>query len=116
MSPCGTDPVTTRQHAESTHPDLYFRECMGIEPPTNFPKKTTNPAPSGAKSGALAPEKPAIDPALAAIIDVWPTLSEPMRAGILAMVNAAGGLAYHHPRIDGLIDFPPLGPAVGLGD
>jgi hypothetical protein len=34
---------------------------------------------------------PAIDPALAAIIDAWPKVPEAIRAGILAMVRAAGG-------------------------
>jgi len=28
---------------------------------------------------------------LASIIDAWPKLPEPLRAGILAMVRAAGG-------------------------
>jgi hypothetical protein len=64
---------------------------MGIEPHQHSPKDLTNPAPGGAKSGALAPENPAIDPALAALIDAWPTLPEAIRAGILAMVRAAGG-------------------------
>jgi hypothetical protein len=64
---------------------------MGIEPLTDSSENSTNPDPSGAKSGALAPEKPAIDPALAALIDVWPALPEAIRAGILAMVRAAGG-------------------------
>jgi hypothetical protein len=37
------------------------------------------------------PTKPNIDPALAALIDAWPALPEAIRAGILAMVRAAGG-------------------------
>jgi hypothetical protein len=64
---------------------------MGIEPNQHSPEEYTNPAPGGAKSGALDPEKAAIDPALASLIDAWPTLPEPIRAGILAMVRAAGG-------------------------
>jgi hypothetical protein len=64
---------------------------MGIEPPAHFPDNSTNPTPGGAKSGALNPEKPAIDPALAALIDAWPTLPEAIRAGISAMVRATVG-------------------------
>jgi hypothetical protein len=66
-------------------------ETMGSEPHQCFIKNLANPAPGGAKSGALAPEKPAINPILAALLDAWPTLPEPLRAGILAMVRPAGG-------------------------
>jgi hypothetical protein len=45
----------------------------------------------GAKSGAPTPIKPTIDPDLAALIDAWPTLPEAIRAGIVALVRAAGG-------------------------
>ncbi|HKA55972.1 MAG TPA: hypothetical protein VKJ47_20160 [Candidatus Binatia bacterium] len=62
---------------------------MGIEPTANSPENSTNPAQGVAKSGALTPTKPNIDPALAALIDAWPTLPEAIRAGILAMVRAA---------------------------
>ena len=61
---------------------------MGIEPQTNSPENPACPAPGGAESGALTPN---ISPALAALIDAWPTLPEAIRAGILAMVRAAGG-------------------------
>jgi hypothetical protein len=64
---------------------------MGIEPHQHSPEKSINPAPHGAKSGALALTKPNIDPDLAALIDTWPKLPEAIRAGILAMVRAAGG-------------------------
>ncbi len=70
---------------------LGKRECMGIEPSANSPEITINPAPGGAKSGALTPTKANIDPTLAALIDAWPALPEAIRAGILAMVRAAGG-------------------------
>jgi hypothetical protein len=39
----------------------------------------------GAESGALA----TIDPALASLMNAWPGLPEAIKAGILAMVNAA---------------------------
>jgi hypothetical protein len=64
---------------------------MGIEPHQYSSENSTNPAEGGAKSGALAPENPAIDPTLAAVIDAWAKLPEAIRAGILAMVRAAGG-------------------------
>jgi hypothetical protein len=64
---------------------------MGIEPTQHSLENCTNRAPGGAKSGALAPERPAIDPALAALIDAWPTLPEAIRAGIVALVRASGG-------------------------
>ena len=67
------------------------RECMGIEPTVNSPENTAFSVQGGAESGALGTQTPAIDPALATLIDAWPTLPEPIRAGILAMVRAAGG-------------------------
>ena len=53
--------------------------------------KTARSKDSGAKSGALATQIGPIDPGLALLIEAWPTLLEPIRAGILAMVRAAGG-------------------------
>jgi hypothetical protein len=47
------------------------------------PENSTSPASGGAKSGAL-------DPVLTAVIDAWPELPEAIRAGILALVHAAG--------------------------
>jgi hypothetical protein len=64
---------------------------MGIEPAVTSPENTTLFPEGGAKSGALAPRSRPIDAALAALIDAWPTLPEAIRAGILAMVRAAGG-------------------------
>jgi hypothetical protein len=45
---------------------------------------------SGAESGALDSGAHLLDPNLASLISAWPTLSEPVRAGILAMVRTAG--------------------------
>jgi len=53
--------------------------------------KTSLLSESGAKSGALDAENGPKDPDLGAIIDAWPTLPEPIKDGILAMVRAAGG-------------------------
>jgi hypothetical protein len=64
---------------------------MGIEPTTKTPENPTLPHQGGAESGALAPEKPAIDPALASIIDAWAKLPDAMKAGILAMIRTASG-------------------------
>jgi hypothetical protein len=64
---------------------------MGIEPAPDSLGDATISAQGGAKSGALAPQQRIIDPALAALIDAWPTLPEAIRAGILAMVRVAGG-------------------------
>jgi hypothetical protein len=67
------------------------RECMGIEPTQHYPEDSANNAAGGAKSGALAVEKPTIDPALAAILDAWPTLPEPIKAAIRALVGSVAG-------------------------
>lgn len=48
--------------------------------------KTAITPEGGAESGA----PPKIDPNLGSLIDAWPSLPEPIRAGILAMVQAAG--------------------------
>jgi hypothetical protein len=63
----------------------------GIRTPTEILEKIPIPAEGGAKSGALAIQTGSIDPALATLIEAWPKLPEPIRAGILAMVRAAGG-------------------------
>jgi hypothetical protein len=62
---------------------------MGVEPTLDSLENPTISAQGGAKSGALASQQPIIDPALAALIDAWPTLPEAIRAGILAIVRAA---------------------------
>src|SRR5262245_36308752 len=63
----------------------------GIRTSSQISTKTVDFGQGGAKSGALAPESTSIDPPLATIIDAWPTLPDAIRAGILAMVRAAGG-------------------------
>jgi hypothetical protein len=44
----------------------------------------------GAESGALGAENRPEDPDLGAVVDAWATLPETIKAGILAMVRAAG--------------------------
>jgi hypothetical protein len=63
---------------------------MGIEPPANFSGNPGVFGSGGAKSGALVPEPAAIDPDLATVVDVWATLPAAIKAGILAMIGAAG--------------------------
>jgi len=63
---------------------------MGIEPTANSTEKTSPPPDGGAISGAPAKPTSSVDPSLASLIDAWPTLPEPIRAGILARVWAAG--------------------------
>jgi hypothetical protein len=60
---------------------------MGIEPPANFSGNRGVFDSGGAFSGALDDAEPAIDPALSAIIDAWPTLPEAVRTSILEMVE-----------------------------
>lgn len=45
----------------------------------------------GAESGAPRAPDPHIDPDLQRLIDAWPTLPEPIKAAIVAMVTAAKG-------------------------
>jgi hypothetical protein len=52
--------------------------------------KTALSADGGAESGAPATQTAPIDAGLASVIDAWPALPNAIRAGILAMVRAAG--------------------------
>ena len=72
----------------------------GVEPPTHgfsvreetgcFPGNTAFSANPGANAVAVETKPAHIAPDLQAIIDAWPTLPEAIRAGILAMIRAAG--------------------------
>ena len=42
-----------------------------------------------AESGASGGKSGALDPDLAVVVDVWPTLPDAVKVGILAMVRAA---------------------------
>jgi hypothetical protein len=46
--------------------------------------------PSGAECGALEAREAILDPGLQAVVDAWQALPEAIRAGILAMIRAAG--------------------------
>lgn len=62
----------------------------GIRTLAHSPRNTANPDADGAESGALA-TRATSDLALAKLVDAWPTLPDAIRAGILAMVQAAVG-------------------------
>jgi len=55
----------------------------------NLSKKTRIVELGGAESGALGAKKIPDDPDLAAVVEAWPKLPEAIKAGILAMVEAA---------------------------
>ena len=59
---------------------------MGIEPTTKTPDNAALPLQRGAESGALVLN----DPDLSLLLQAWATLSQPIKAGILAMVRASG--------------------------
>lgn len=73
----------------------------GFEPPRESQQKTPASVSGGSKSGniradsgpATPPAKPTppTDPELAAVVRAWPTIPQAVRAGIVAMVRAAGG-------------------------
>ena len=66
----------------------------GLEHPANSSGNGGVADESGAESGALDAENGPKDPQLTAIIDAWPTLPEPIKAGVLAIIKAAEG--QHH--------------------
>ena len=57
----------------------------GLEPPSNPHYTSAILKEASAESGALAPP----DPALISILAAWPTLPPAIKAGILALVEAA---------------------------
>ena len=76
-------------------------EAPGIEPGDHastdndlrqtIAQKSKNRPEKQAPDGAGRPEKaPPDDPDLAKVVAAWPTLPDPLKAGILAMVKTAG--------------------------
>lgn len=61
----------------------------GLEPLANPAGKTQIPHQGGAKPGAPEAETTAVDPDLAAVIEAWPQLPEPIRRAVLTLVSAA---------------------------
>jgi hypothetical protein len=62
----------------------------GNRTPSELPEKTARFGQGGAESGAHAIPPQLTDPGLASLIDAWPKLPDPIKAGILTMVRAAG--------------------------
>ena len=54
-------------------------------------KQARRAAPATARSAEKSPGATDSDPALARLIDAWPSLPEPVKAGIVAMVKHDGG-------------------------
>ena len=72
-------------------PQDATRSCLesgegGIRTSPDFSTNLAISEQGSAESGALCLP----DPRLGALLDAWPTLPEPIRAGILAMVRATG--------------------------
>jgi hypothetical protein len=63
---------------------------VGLEPSQETLEKPQFSVRGGAESGAVGAENVPNDPRLAAIAEAWPTLPEPIKVGILAMIRAAG--------------------------
>lgn len=79
-----------RGHIGPTGPEVRRSSGSGgggIRTTPEFPEETTLLERRGAESGALA----STDPDLALLIKAWQNLPDPIKAGILAMVRAAGG-------------------------
>jgi hypothetical protein len=64
----------------------------GLDKVTKTPGKPQFSAERGTESGTLpddsSEKRPAMDADLAEVVNAWPTLSAPIRAGILAMIRA----------------------------
>jgi hypothetical protein len=77
-------------HAIATVLHARPRSSVGYATPSNSPeKKQVSPGCGHAVDTASAGMNFPAD--LQTIIAAWPTLPEPIKAGILAIVNAAGG-------------------------
>ena len=63
---------------------------MNPRPETNKAEKYADSETRAAPCAARDAQAHAIDPALATLIDAWADLPEPIRRGILALVNASG--------------------------
>jgi len=64
-------------------------EDRGLELPQKYAGNTGFCPPGGAESGALCAPAAHFAPDLIAVIQAWPNLPEALKAGILAMIQAA---------------------------
>lgn len=65
--------------------------AVGLEHSPQTSEKTADSQPGGAESGAPAARTVVSDPELATLVDAWADLPDPVRRGILAMIEAAKG-------------------------
>jgi hypothetical protein len=66
-------------------------EAAGIEHSPKSPGNQSVCDQSGAQSDALGTQVAEVDLRLAAVVAAWPSLSEPTKTGILAMIYVADG-------------------------
>jgi hypothetical protein len=62
----------------------------GLEPTAKSPGNRGVGVQSGAECGAPDSPKTPFDPELASVVDAWPKLPDAIKAGIVAMIRAAG--------------------------
>jgi hypothetical protein len=68
--------------------DVISRRNQGVAA-KSVPRNNGQAASGGAKSGAVSPDRSATDADLARIVAAWPTLPEPIRRALLALVESA---------------------------
>jgi hypothetical protein len=61
----------------------------GFELASKFPQEMVTDRNGGAESGAYGALGATSDPTLKEVIEAWPSLSEPIKAGALALIRAA---------------------------
>ena len=66
---------------------LHLAEGTGLEPPQQSSGKTSFSQSGGAESGAVGARMAPFSRELGKVIKAWPTLSEKVRARIVAMVE-----------------------------
>ena len=74
-----------------TRTSLTGQRILSHDDTPENPEKTGVSANAGADAGAVETKREQFSPELQALIDAWPALPEALKAGILAMVRAAGG-------------------------
>jgi len=80
-----------KRRARDSNPQLLTEHLISNELPNGEnPEENDAFENSAAVGAAVGRENTAIDPDLAAIIERWTDLPEPLKSGILAMVRAAG--------------------------
>jgi hypothetical protein len=80
-------------HLPAVHCDIRHQAevaAVGFEHHLDSAENRAILAQGSAESGAPTLANLSIPPELAALIDAWPRLPEPIKAGILALVRAAG--------------------------